>query len=858
MQVMMKNRRPLSDLLFLVIISFLAIASIVSYLRLTSQNNASNLVLHNNLVRSKLGLLLTYSRETVKDMQDSVSRNDSAFLNQWQKDSAGLFLRIKELDSLTQDEKDQRNRITQFGNLYSTWLKNLKEIRFTKLHITGNMQDYILTSDDFLKRAQILITDIRHAEDDALYEKVQEKDRSAFFTPFYSLILSFLAIVFVGIAYFRLRNETRLRMKAEDGQAVIHNFFQQAPAMLAILKGPDHRFEFVNPAYRELIGGRDPINKPVREAVPEVAGQGYYEILDSVYQTGIPFIGKEMPLQIDRGRGLEQIYINFIYQSLKNTMGEAEGILVFCYDVSELVTARNLLQQSESRTRLAIEAARMGTFDWDLQNQQFISSPRMKEIFGFAENMETTHRDLISRFHPDDKVIRDFAVEKSLTTGSLIYEIRIIWPDDSIHWINVYGKILSDDARNLLRMYGTAVDITPQKIALEELKESESKFRLLANTMPQLIWTAGKEGSLNYFNQAVFDYSGLGFEEIEKQGWLSIVHPDDREENVRQWMESVRTGKEFIFEHRFRNFNEEYRWQLSRAVPQKDEQGNIQMWIGTSTDIQDQKHFMQELEKKVFERTQSLNYANLALKQSVSELEQTNAELASFNYIASHDLQEPLRKIIAFSKRIEDVEMGTLSETSRDYFTRIIQAASRMQNLIDAFLSYSQTSNPRAEMRNTDLSNILDEVKNELSDIMEQKRVSLKSHALPSVTGIPIQIQQLFTNLIGNAIKYKRPDLDPEIEIWSEKVKGMNLEIEGVDKNTDYWKINIKDNGIGFEQVHENQIFELFQRLHSRQEFEGTGIGLAICKKIMRNHQGFISALGKSGSGAVFSMYFPV
>ena len=177
-------------------------------------------------------------------------------------------------------------------------------------------------------------------------------------------------------------------------------------------------------------------------------------------------------------------------------------------------------------------------------------------------------------------------------------------------------------------------------------------------------------------------------------------------ENIKKWSDSVKTGNEFIIEHRFRNYKGEYRWQLSRAIPQKDNQGNIQMWIGTSTDIQEQKHFMQELERKVFERTQSLNYANLALKQTVTELEQTNAELASFNYIASHDLQEPLRKIIAFSKRIEELDQATLSDLSRDYFNRIIQAASRMQNLIDAFLSYSQTSNIQAAFESTDFKQV--------------------------------------------------------------------------------------------------------------------------------------------------------
>lgn len=854
----MKNRRALTDLIFLSIILFLAVASFISYKRIIKLNEASNLVVHTNLVKLKLAQTISVLIEAEHREQDSIHVNTEEFNRLLQKDSVLAFQKLKELDSLTHDNSAQQVRIPRLNSMLKNWLENLHTENALAIQNTADLSAYVLQGQTILDHIERVIIEMTNLEDELLLERIQEKDRSAFLTPLYSLIFSFLAITIVTITYFRLRNETRLRLKAEDAHAIIHNFFNQAPAMLAILKGPDHVFEFVNPPFRELIGTRDPINLPVREAIPEATGQGYYEILDSVYKTGNPFAGKEMRLQVDRGKGVEQIFINLICQVLKNASGETDGVLAFCYDVSEQVLAREQLQQAESRSRLAIEAARMGTFDWDLQNQQFISSERLVEIFGYQDAKKINHQDLIDRLHPDDKYLRDEAVNNSFTQGSLNYEVRIIWPDKSIHWINVYGKIFHDDSRNILRMYGTVVDITAQKIALEEIKESESKFRLLANAMPQLIWTTDKIGNLNYCNQAVYDFSGLSFEELKNRGWLLVVHPDELKENIKKWFESIHTGNEFIFEHRFRNAKGSYRWQLSRAIPQKDDQGNIQMWIGTSTDIQEQKHFMQELERNVFERTESLNYANLALKQTVSELEQTNAELASFNYIASHDLQEPLRKIIAFSKHIDDLEKNSLSGSSRDYFNRIINAASRMQNLIDAFLSYSQSSNILAAMEKTDFNQIFREVKNDYSETLEQNNIHLECQELPVLMGIPLQINQLFTNLIGNAIKYRRTGVDPEIKIFVQKIAGNTILIEGRDPGLFYWKISVRDNGIGFDQVYATQIFELFQRLHSRQEYAGTGIGLAICKKIMRNHKGFIAATGKTGSGAEFSMYFPV
>jgi len=730
----MKNRRTFSDLLFIIIVLFLAFASFISYQRITKQNQASNLVAHANLVRFKLGETLTFLRSAEKRIQDSMHAEQEAFNVYLQKDSLRANQILHELDSLVRGDKHQQAGTLQLGTLLHKWQANIHDERTRAIKSSADLSNYISEGQAILNRVQLLFVEMRHVEDEQLLQKIQEKDRSALLIPLYVLVFSFIAIFLVTGTYFRLRSETRLRLLA-----------------------------------------------------------------DARYQS----------------------------------------------------------QEAESRSRLAIEAARMGTFDWDLQNQHFLSSERLVEIFGYHDAGKVGHQDLIDRFHPDDKQIRDEAVDNSFTIGSLKYEARIIWPDKSVHWINVYGKIFADEARKIKRMYGTVVDITPQKIALDEIKESEAKFRLLANAMPQQIWTADNKGNLNYCNQAVFDFSGLSFSDLEKRGWTSIVHPDEQKENIKTWIESVKTGSEFIFEHRFRNVNGEYRWQLSRAIPQKDGEGNIQMWIGTSTDIQEQKHFMQDLERKVFERTQSLNFANLSLKLTVSQLEQTNAELASFNYIASHDLQEPLRKIKAFSKRIEDLERESLTDPSRDYFNRIIQAATRMQNLIDAFLSYSQTSNTRAIFEPADFNTIFGEVKNEFADIIEQKNICIECQTLPVLKGIPIQISQLFTNLIGNAIKYSRTGVQPKIEILAEEIEGTNLFFEEVDIEDQYWKISIRDNGIGFDQVYENQIFELFQRLHSRQEYEGTGIGLAICKKIMRNHKGFISASGQIGTGAVFSMYFP-
>ncbi|HEY0047279.1 MAG TPA: CheR family methyltransferase [Flavobacterium sp.] len=232
------------------------------------------------------------------------------------------------------------------------------------------------------------------------------------------------------------------------------------------------------------------------------------------------------------------------------------------------------------------------------------------------------------------------------------------------------------------------------------------------------------------------------------------------------------------------------------------------------------------------------------------ELERNNKELESFNYIASHDLQEPLRKIQLFCSRILDKDQKKLSETSIRYFDSVNNAADRMQNLIDALLSYSTVNNSEMTFEMTDLNTVIFEAVTDLEDVISSKNGTVKvPNKLPKISAIPIQIRQLFANLISNGIKYSKNDVAPEIIITSDLVEENFIK---------YLKISIADNGIGFEQQYANKIFELFQRLHGKIDYVGTGIGLAICKKIAQNHNGFIKVTSEPGVGSTFCVFIPI
>jgi light-regulated signal transduction histidine kinase (bacteriophytochrome) len=281
--------------------------------------------------------------------------------------------------------------------------------------------------------------------------------------------------------------------------------------------------------------------------------------------------------------------------------------------------------------------------------------------------------------------------------------------------------------------------------------------------------------------------------------------------------------------------------------------------------------FGQDLEMKVKERTKllqertaELQQKNAALKFSEerleiknAELQATNKELESFNYISSHDLQEPLRQIQIFSSRISDVEQQNLSDAGKTYFDKLNSAAKRMQNLITDLLIYSRTKTGEIKFKTINLNHIINEVTEELAEIISEKHATVEVTELGDANVIPFQFRQMMFNLIGNALKFAKPDTPPHIIIKNEKIKSNQVSSANPAIETEFYHISITDNGIGFEPQYKDRIFGVFQRLHDKQKSAGTGIGLAIVKNIVENHKGIITATGELNKGATFDIYIP-
>jgi light-regulated signal transduction histidine kinase (bacteriophytochrome) len=314
----------------------------------------------------------------------------------------------------------------------------------------------------------------------------------------------------------------------------------------------------------------------------------------------------------------------------------------------------------------------------------------------------------------------------------------------------------------------------------------------------------------------------------------------------------VATNKVFECEYRLRRASDGvYRWHLGRACPRTDKQGATVRWFGTCTDIEDYKNaeaenlgLREELEYRVYQRTSELEAANVKLKSFSRVLELSNGVLQDFASVAAHDLQEPLRKIQAFGDRLKVSYQSALDRRGQDYLNRMLNAAGRMQTLIQDLLSFSRLASQGRPFVPVDLARVTREVLSDLEERISETKACIEIGELPVVQADPVQIRQLLQNLIGNSLKFHKKEVSPIIRVYATTVCATTGDTEHT--------LFVEDNGIGFDEKYLDRIFTVFQRLHGRTEYEGTGVGLAICRKIAQLHGGDITARSTANQGSTF------
>ncbi|HVW09705.1 MAG TPA: PAS domain S-box protein [Bryobacteraceae bacterium] len=376
-----------------------------------------------------------------------------------------------------------------------------------------------------------------------------------------------------------------------------------------------------------------------------------------------------------------------------------------------------------------------------------------------------------------------------------------------------------DAAGNVEAIAGTTRDVTDRTIAEERIRDSEARLRFMAESMPQMIFTAQPDGEMNYFNRQWLEFAGMTYDDLQGWRWTGILHPEDESETLRLWRHSIGSGEPFQFTHRLRRTDGSYRWHLSRAHAMRGADNGIMMWIGSSTEIHEQKNTEEELRR-------------------------ANKDLEQFAYAASHDLQEPLRGIRIYSELLENRYKDRLDARGLQFLEFLNSGASRMEMLVRDLLAYTQIARFADSDEPMDAGKALQIALDNLSEAIRESGAAVTSSTLPPVL-IPLShLQQLFQNLIGNAIKYRRENVPPMIHVDARR--------QGT-----HWIFTVTDNGIGIEPEYKEQIFGLFKRLHNGDIYSGTGIGLALCQRIVERNHGRIWVESEPGAGSKFHFTIP-
>ncbi|QLE48480.1 GAF domain-containing protein [Nostoc sp. C057] len=673
-----------------------------------------------------------------------------------------------------------------------------------------------------------------------------------------------------------MAQEQAARVQSEAARTRIHNLLESiTDGFFALDK--KSRFTYINGQAERLLRKKqnELLGKNIWEVFPEIIGTTFYR----EYHRAI----------------LEQVSVEFeeFYPPLNcwlqvHAYPAKDGLSIYFQDITERRRTVEALRESEERWQLALHGNNDGIWDWNLKTNEVFFSTRWKEILGYKDHEVSNGWDeWIKRIHPDERdwVLQAFQDHFAKKTPFYVCEYRVQCQDGSYKWILDRGQALWDALGDIVRMVGSYTDITDRKQADEELKRQNLRSQLFAEItlkireslqIDEILETTVTEVQklLNADRVLIFrleaDGSGTVVQEAVLPGWPVILRknlfdPCFKEEYIERYRQGRVSAMEDIetayIQPCHREFLQQFAVRANLVVPILVRDGiwglllahqcaAPRKWNNFETEL------LQQLANQI---GIALSQAQLLEKetQQSQELVRSNAELEQFAYVASHDLQEPLRMVTSYLQLLERRYKNQLDANADQFITYAVDGARRMQTLINDLLNYSRVSTRGQPFKLVDCDVILQRAIANLQIAIADSQAIVTYDSLPEVMADTTQLTQVFQNLIGNAIKFCQ-NQQPQIHIGVAK-PNPNSDEESLNSIplADEWLFSIRDNGIGLESQYAERIFIIFQRLHGRDKYPGTGIGLAICKKIIERHGGRIWVESKPGQGSTFYFTIP-
>jgi PAS domain S-box-containing protein len=521
---------------------------------------------------------------------------------------------------------------------------------------------------------------------------------------------------------------------------------------------------------------------------------------------------------------------------VRDGQGEPLYFIAQIQDVTERKQAEHELRLSHDRMRLAAEATGVGIWEWNVLTNTIRWDALMFRMYGLAPTPAgfIEYRTWAEAVLPEDLREQEEILQDTVRRlGRSARQFRIRRQSDGeLRHIEAVETVRTNADGKAEWVVGTNLDVTERKQMELAVRESEERFRTMANSMPQLAWIARADGFIFWYNERWYEYTGTTPEQMEGWGWQSVHDPAVLPRVVEKWQVAIDAGQPFEMEFPLRGADGKFCSFLTRCQPLKDSAGKVTQWFGTNTDV--------EILKQAEEKIQRLN-AELEqrVSQRTAQLEAANKELEAFSYSVSHDLRAPLRAVNGFAGIVLDECGPQLNGEGRRYLERIRAGGQRMGELIDDLLAFSRLSRQPMSRQQINSAKLVKSVLDETVPPAGERPITVRVGNLPACSGDPALLQQVWVNLLSNAVKYTRGRAPAVIEIGCDDVNGEQV-------------FFVRDNGTGFDMQYAHKLFAVFQRLHRADEFEGTGVGLAIVQRIIHRHGGRIWTEAAEGRGATF------